>query len=391
MGRKKLTKADKIIEAAKKEILGNSTKLADKKKYFYQLPIKEQYEQIKDSKKTHLADGAIEDDFEQRLKEKLFENEIKSKLKEIEDSEESEYFENSKSLPDSNGRSGIWDFSKDDEIKFFDPECSYELTGYRPISKTEGLDFDPAPFCATGRTYTETGSYTEYPKGSKPYADFWKEELRRCTEGYTVGKYRVTGDHYFFLNFYRMKVVDDSKKAGSGSDESFPKFLVEQYKFFHYYEMCEYLKKDVVALKSRGIGWSEIGACMGVRPFITTRNFRSVYVANSDLFVDGVLDKCWYQLNWLNNNTNGGMKRARMKIDNIKQKRASKVDKEGNEYGRHSEIEGIVADNPRKVRGDRTDRLMFEESGSFKMLRTAWVQGEALVTVAGARKGIRSA
>lgn len=107
MGRKKLTKADKIIEAAKKEILGNSTKSADKNKYFYQLPIKDQYKQIKDSKKMHLADGATEDDFEQRLKEKLFENEIKSKLKEIEDNEESEYFENSKSLPDSNGRSGI--------------------------------------------------------------------------------------------------------------------------------------------------------------------------------------------------------------------------------------------------------------------------------------------
>ena len=40
------------------------------------------------------------------------------------------------------------------------------------ITKTEGLDFDPAPFCKTGRTYTETGAYTEYPKGSKPYADF---------------------------------------------------------------------------------------------------------------------------------------------------------------------------------------------------------------------------
>lgn len=85
------------------------------------------------------------------------------------------------------------------------------------------------------------------------------------------------------------------------------------------------------------------------------------------------------------------MKRARQKIDNIKQKRASKVDKEGNEYGRMSEIEGIVADNPRKVRGDRCHRLMYEESGSNPVLRTSWVQGEALVTVAGARKGIRCA
>lgn len=132
-----------------------------------------------------------------------------------------------------------------------------------------------------------------------------------------------------------------------------------------------------------------MAASLGVRPFITTRNYRTVYVASSETYVDGVLDKCWRQLNWLNNNTNGGMKRARQKIDNIKHKRASRVDKEGNEYGRFAEIEGIVADNPRKVRGDRCHRLMYEESGSNSWLRTEWTQGEALVTVAGARKGIR--
>ena len=58
---------------------------------------------------------------------------------------------------------------------------------------------------------------------------------------------------------------------------------------------------------------------------------------------------------------------------------------------RMAEIEGIVADNPRKVRGDRCHRLMYEESGSNPWLRTEWTQGEALITVAGARKGIRCA
>jgi hypothetical protein len=36
-----------------------------------------------------------------------------------------------------------------------------------------------------------------------------------------------------------------------------------------------------------------------------------------------------------------------------------------------SEIEGIVADNPGKVRGDRTERLIFEEAGSNKNLVTS--------------------
>jgi hypothetical protein len=94
-----------------------------------------------------------------------------------------------------------------------------------------------------------------------------------------------------------MGIVDDKKKAGAGSEESFPFFISKQYEFFHYVEICEYLKKDVIALKSRAVGFSEIGACLGVRPFITTRKFRTVYTAHSDTYVDDVLDKCWYQLN----------------------------------------------------------------------------------------------
>lgn len=128
---------------------------------------------------------------------------------------------------------------------------------------------------------------------------------------------------------------------------------------------------------------------MGVRPFITTRNFRTVYTASLESYVDDVLTKCWYQLNWLSNNTDGGMKRVRQKIDNIKQKRASKLDKEGVESGRMAEIEGIPADNPRKVRGARCDRLMFEEFGSNPVSRTSWTQGTALVEIGGVRRGIK--
>ena len=59
-----------------------------------------------------------------------------------------------------------------EEIRYFDPELSYEITGYRPINMEQGLDFDPLPFMATGQIFTETGKYTEYPQKTKPYNDF---------------------------------------------------------------------------------------------------------------------------------------------------------------------------------------------------------------------------
>ena len=325
--------------------------------------------------------------FTERSEEELIKSLLKETDQSDEDIEESEYYEGTYEYHKKTNN--LWDVILEDEIKYFDPTLSYEVTGYRPITETEGLDFDPTPFMEVGKTYERTGKYTAFRKGTKAYVDFWRGQIKRCVEGYTVGKYRITGDHYFFLNFYRMGIINDEKKAGAGSEESFPFFTSKQYEFFHYIEICEYLKKDVVALKARAVGFSEIGACLGVRPFITTRKFRTVYTAHSETYVDAVLDKCWYQLNWLNNNTDGGMKRVRQKIDNIKQKRASKLDKEGVESGRFSEIEGIPADHPRKVRGDRCDRLMFEEFGSNPVSRTSWTQGTALVEIGGVRRGIK--
>ena len=36
-----------------------------------------------------------------------------------------------------------WDYGPDDPIDVFDISKSYYLTKYRPINKTQGLDFNP--------------------------------------------------------------------------------------------------------------------------------------------------------------------------------------------------------------------------------------------------------
>jgi hypothetical protein len=68
-------------------------------------------------------------------------------------------------------------------------------------------------------------------------------------------------------------------------------FLVFQYEYFHYVEMCEILGKDVGLLKARGIGFSEMGSCLCVRPFVTTRNSRTVASAYSERHLSPLLTK----------------------------------------------------------------------------------------------------
>ena len=53
-----------------------------------------------------------------------------------------------------------------------------------------------------------------------------------------------------------------------------------------------------------------------------------------------------------------------MAINTKLHKRASIKDKDGSEYGHRSEVEGIVCDDPDKLRGDRCQLLIYEEAGS---------------------------
>lgn len=339
--------------------------------------------------KEKVSEEKTLDTFSQRMEKdlvaRLFKEDYDKAIKDGGEGEEEYIIKDTHSKGD-----GLWDVSSEDEVGYFDPTLSYELTGYRPISMTDGLDFDPDVFRGPAITFDKTGSYTEYPPGGKPYNDYWREQFTRCKEGLTVGKYRVTGDHYFFINFYRMQAINvGGKKAITGRSQSFPSFLAKQYEFFHYVELCEYIGKDVCMLKARGLGFSEMIASLGARPFITNKGYRSMYTAASSGMLEPVLDKCWTQINWLASNTNGGMKRLRQKVDNLRKKRASMVDSEGNEFGSLAEIEGVVADNPRKVRGQRTERLFFEEGGSNPFSILSWIQGTALVELGGAKVGCK--
>lgn len=113
--------------------------------------------------------------------------------------------------------------------------------------------------------------------------------------------------------------------------------------------------------------------------------------AHYDLAVSKLLSKCWTQLNWLNLETEGGFTHLRHVKNNDWHKRASKLTKDRTESGWMSEIEGVIADNPRKIRGDRCHRLFLEEAGSNPVLKTSWVQGRALVVRAGKKMGTRFA
>ena len=161
----------------------------------------------------------------------------------------------------------------------------------------------------------------------------WNREVDRMQNGYTVGKYHITGDNYYYLNYYRMQTVPETGKAGIGRTENFPMFLSKQYEWFHYVEMAEKLAQDACILKTRGCGLSECVAALSVRPYTTNPGYKVLLTAEADDKLQPLRDKCWFQLDWLNMNTSGGLRHVRQKMNNNETKRASKVTRDGQEFG----------------------------------------------------------
>ena len=136
---------------------------------------------------------------------------------------------------------------------------------------------------------------------------------------------------------------------------------------------------------------SEVGAACGERLYTVIPKSKCIYAAFSENYLlgDGVLQKVWNTLEYLNQETEGGLRRVRLGKNSELHKKAAIKNKQNEESGHLAEVIGQVVDNPRKLRGTRIDRLFFEEAGSFKDFQKAWGQSNPLVEINGNKFGTR--
>ena len=317
----------------------------------------------------------------------LIVDEVKKKQQE-EDTKEAKKLVDEYRIERSNDKT-YWDITKDMKIECFDPTLSYELTGYRPIDETHGLDFDPSWFTEVRETFLRTGRYCSYLPRSKRWDAFWKEQYTRCKYGMTSHGYTITGDNYFFLNFYQLPVVDMSKASGEGTNESFPVFFASQYMFFHYLQMCRVLHKNAALMKARSIGFSEINASLAARLYTTIKRSRTMITCFKDTYLNGTFSKLDHALTFINTNADGFFKpRLTDKALEKKSGYQVKIDGQFTDFGWRSVVIGINGSKPSNIRGDRVDLLIYDEAGSWTDLTTAVVQGQELCEVQGVPRGI---
>ena len=85
--------------------------------------------------------------------------------------------------------------------------------------------------------YQKNETYTMIPHGTMEYRAFWEDVRNKCLKGFTNSKgIRITGHHFFYLNFCRINGWDDILKRKT---EIFPRFIDLDYEYFHMIEYCE--------------------------------------------------------------------------------------------------------------------------------------------------------
>lgn len=233
--------------------------------------------------------------------------------------------------------------------------------------------------------FMQHGVYTFAPKGSSEYMEYWREQSRRCIDGYSAddGDY-VTGYHYFYLNFCTIqriveeeKIIRGEKKIIKGKKRGFPDFYDYDYYFFMMCQLAEENNRHCVVLKSRRKGYSFKCGSMMCRNFYLIPESKSyAYAAEKEFLLgDGIISKSWEMMDHIDTHTAFG-KRRDVKSDKLT-RRASYKEKDalGNivEKGFKSEIIGVTIKNDaQKIRGKSGKLILFEEAGKAPDLLEAW-------------------
>lgn len=233
--------------------------------------------------------------------------------------------------------------------------------------------------------FKEHGTYTLAPRGTTDYTQYWDRETERCINGYVApdGDF-ITGYHYFYLNYSPIIKRKNTEYIDRNGDKrirrerilDFPDFWDGDYYFFQAVEEAELQGKHLAVLKARKKGFSFKGSSMLVRNYALIKESKSFAIASEQKFLigDGLLTKAWEIMDFVDQHTDW----AKRRLTATRMERVSGF-KIKDEFGRETEqgykssITGMTLKNdPERVRGIRGKLVLFEESGKFPNLETAW-------------------
>lgn len=288
------------------------------------------------------------------------------------------------------------------------------------IRNKDGIWINSQLFREEALHYQKHKYYCSAPWGSLDWEKYWKEQRNRIINGYEVGGARITGDHYFYLNFCPILRTEDTSIKKSKKTIDFPDFWDGDYNYFWAREIAregivdalrlkdtaqpkeelfkrlvldiripkEYLDGgyNLVVGKSRRKGFSYKNASIGVKNYITKPGSLSVYGAYEKkyLYPKGVFTMASNYINYINETTAWVMPSDYLnKADHRRNSHKQYRNGIEIEKGFKSEIMALTfKDNPDAARGKDIVDLFFEEAGAFGtpgLLKDSYLSSEDCV------------
>lgn len=209
-----------------------------------------------------------------------------------------------------------------------------------------------------------TDGIPPYRKGSFEYGFWWKQQRKRCLEGYTVDGVSITGLHYFYLNFWKIKSLKNDKAVRKSYNH--PRFLEIDYDFFWAVENARNAGKHLCVAKRRQVGYSEKAACVAAYEFLMFPKSQTVIVGGEKVYAEDTMLKCHSGIAQLKDT-----EFYKRKTGNLDESIARFKEKGDKEYrGYMSELHCMTAkDNAQCMIGKTPSLVIFEEAGKFRNLK----------------------
>ena len=209
----------------------------------------------------------------------------------------------------------------------------------------------------------------DYPMA---YMAWWYKHRKRCLEGYTVGGVFITGNFYFYLNFWRIK----SKEKGEGWIS--PRYLDLDKEFFDLIAKAKAENKNIMFLKRRQIGFSEKVASLVGYDYTFFPGAHCVIVAGEAQYSIGTMGKVTAGLDALSpSDGNAGREFYKRRVKDVPEMIESGYSAAGVQTGYRTIVEAItVKDNPAAVNGRSPTTAIMEEVGINPFLKATYGQLE---------------
>lgn len=289
------------------------------------------------------------------------------------------------------------------------------------IRNPDGIWINTEVFREEARKFQRYNTYCLDPWGSPDWFSYWQEQRNRIINGYTSGGVKITGDHYFYLNFCPILKVEDMNAKKSAKVTDFPDFWDGDYNYFwareiafngvvdgigvqsEFDETCRVYAKtlpeaeaqkkaleelfkglqlevkievdyltggyNLIVGKSRRKGYSYKNAAIAVKNYLCYPRALTIFAAYEKKFLypKGIYTMASNYLNFINANT--AWVYPKDVVDKMDHVKASTIEYRNGvkvETGFMSEIMALTfKDNADAARGKDARDVIFEESGAF--------------------------